>query len=111
MFSILGMVSPEHTDATPVKIFRLMHTKTGSHFYTSDQNEATGLSYNGWVMEGQLGYCSLNNGAGLCPWYRLQGGDDDHFYTTSFEEATNSISIYHYHYEGIVCYVGAYGSC
>ncbi|GAC1681047.1 MAG: hypothetical protein PVS3B3_00500 [Ktedonobacteraceae bacterium] len=96
-------------DTTP--LIRLYRPSTQHHFYTTSESEAeNAVKKYGYTREGTACYVYPTQGEEApkdsVALYRLyKSGNDDHFYTTSSDEANNAVSKYGYTSEGIACYV------
>jgi hypothetical protein len=83
------------TSFTTTELFRLWKGSVTDHFYCSRTSERDYAISLGFVLEGNIGYCSPTAVSGVTtPLYRLYSGSaSDHFYTTSASERDYAISI------------------
>ena len=95
----------QQTNTLP--LYRLWSSKTGDHFYTTDENEKnTALTTKEWMYtyEGIAGYIYPAQQTNTLPLYRLWNSENnDHFYTTSETEKNRALEG-QYIYEGIAGY-------
>lgn len=99
--------------AGTVPIYRLSN---GSHqFYTSDWNEkhAVETSNIGFSYDGVTCYIKTHQEPGTCPFYRMSIGNNNHFYTTSWNEVAQvwNMAGSGANYEGIIGYLAYDGAC
>ncbi len=88
-------------DTNHIPIYRAWNGS--DHFYTSSDNEYSGLP-RGYNKEGVRFYLSGSVNANHVPFYRLyQPNADDHMYTTSASERDNARA-HGWRYEGIIGY-------
>ncbi|MBS2040454.1 hypothetical protein JST97_36035 [bacterium] len=74
--------------------------KGQNHFYTASENEMNEKKQAGYTTEGQIGYILSKPGQGTVPLYHLFGRND-HFYTTSHQEAVDAVNKYQYAFVNI----------
>ena len=94
------------TSFSTTPLFMLYRAAINDHFYTVSEAERDSAISSGYVLEGNIGYCSTAGVPGMTTHlYRLNNGDsNDHFYTTSAAERDYAVSV-GYTYEGVACNV------
>ena len=99
-------VPPENNCKDSVPLYRFWNSKTGDHFYTTDENEKnTVLTTEEWMYtyEGIAAYVYQTQQTNTLPLYRLWNTkNNDHFYTTNETEKNKALE--EYIYEGIAGY-------
>jgi hypothetical protein len=83
-------------------LFRLYKDSIKDHMYTDSQAEKNSVIANGYVSEGNIGYCASSQKAGTVPLYRCWSSKySDHHSTTNKAECDTE----GYSYEQLTCYV------
>lgn len=101
----LAAVEPYLKDGSPGSDGRLypLHRqlKAGeNHFYTASEKEAEEKKQAGYTTEGKIGFLLARPEDGTRPLYHLFGRND-HFYTTSHQEAVDAVQKYQYQFVNI----------
>ncbi|KAL0958593.1 hypothetical protein HGRIS_013934 [Hohenbuehelia grisea] len=101
---------PDVTKAA--RLFRLYHSSSNNHFYTTSEVEANNAEKKlGYTREGSASFILPTASPHTTPLYRLWSvGASDHFYTTSNDEA-NSATKLGYTREGIAGHVYKSTNC
>jgi len=68
-----------------------------NHFYTASEKEVEQKKQAGYTSEGQMGHLLSRPDQGAVPFYHLFGRND-HFYTSSHQEAVNAVDKYQYEF-------------
>ena len=99
---------PEPSPADPVSVHRYLNTSTGTHFYTTDENEREFIDreLNNFSYEGTVFNAHNLQVEGSVPIYRFYNSDTNvHFYTPSTVEKDNVLDeLPSFNYEGVGYY-------
>jgi len=89
------------------EFFRLWKSSVPDHFYTASAAERDSSIASGYLLEGNIGYCSPSAVSGkTTELYRLVSlTSGEHFYTTSAAERDNAVAALNYRSEGVACHV------
>ena len=102
--SFVGASVPEADELIGTSpVYRFFNTNTGTHFYTSDENERAFIAENldNLIFEGTPYYGYDTQIEGTVPLYRFYNADlDAHFYTSSVEERDAFIASPNFEPEG-----------
>lgn len=88
--------------------------RTKGHYYTTNDTDRDLRIAQGWIYEGITGYGYSHSKEGLVPlyhtWLNIPNERNDNFYTVSEMEKNNSIALFGYTDQGVLCYTSLNGN-